>query len=430
MSTLTLRLVKGTALTWQELDDNFTNLNNDKYESGDDPTFGAVTAVSYAGLPVFNGSINGIVNASGASGTKFLRGDGTWAVPAGASVADGDYGDITVSASGATWTIDAGTVTLAKMANIATASFIGRTTAGTGVPEALTVTQATALLNNMVGDSGAGGTKGLVPAPAAGDAAASKFLKADGTWATAGGNAVSIAAIQQAGRLFNATMNFDGAISGYPSSYTSAGTAGAPGVATTNTRTRTLRRSYSNGSGSQLNIRLYPSTAGLVFQTQSAIALTAGFTLGETNYDVNQGFFVGLNATAPDAAVLAGGATYFNDANISSLLGIGTDYNTNAFVAVAKIGTGTSTTYALTGLTRDTSTLYKVYMWKTAGQTDMSVVVEQLNSSTGAVTTTATATIPWADMPTAFMVPVMMNGSITAPKTSSMGFAYLNTWIV
>jgi hypothetical protein len=69
-------------------------------------------------------------------------------------------------------------------------------------------------------------------------------------------------------------------------------------------------------------------------------------------------------------------------------------------------------------------------MWKTAGQTDMSVVVEQLNSSTGAVTTTATATIPWADMPTAFMVPVMMNGSITAPKTSSMGFAYLNTWIV
>jgi hypothetical protein len=49
-----------------------------------------------------------------------------------------------------------------------------------------TNTQATALLDNMVGDSGAGGTKGLVPAPAAGDAAAGKFLKADGSWATAG----------------------------------------------------------------------------------------------------------------------------------------------------------------------------------------------------------------------------------------------------
>lgn len=36
----------------------------------------------------------------------------------------------------------------------------------------------------MVGDSGLGGTKGAVPAPGSGDAAASKFLKADGTWQT------------------------------------------------------------------------------------------------------------------------------------------------------------------------------------------------------------------------------------------------------
>jgi len=50
-----------------------------------------------------------------------------------------------------------------------------------------TVTQVTADLSAMVGDSGSGGTKGLVPAPAAGDAAASKFLKADGTWATVSG---------------------------------------------------------------------------------------------------------------------------------------------------------------------------------------------------------------------------------------------------
>jgi hypothetical protein len=48
---------------------------------------------------------------------------------------------------------------------------------------AKTPTAATAVLNAMVGDSGAGGTKGLVPAPAAGDAAAGKVLRADGTWA-------------------------------------------------------------------------------------------------------------------------------------------------------------------------------------------------------------------------------------------------------
>jgi hypothetical protein len=41
---------------------------------------------------------------------------------------------------------------------------------------------------DFVGDSGAGGTKGLVPAPAAGDGAAGKALKADGTWGVVGGS--------------------------------------------------------------------------------------------------------------------------------------------------------------------------------------------------------------------------------------------------
>lgn len=41
---------------------------------------------------------------------------------------------------------------------------------------------------DFVGDSGSGGTAGLVPAPSAGDAAASKFLKADGTWTSPSGS--------------------------------------------------------------------------------------------------------------------------------------------------------------------------------------------------------------------------------------------------
>lgn len=48
-----------------------------------------------------------------------------------------------------------------------------------------TPTQVTADLIAMVGDSGAGGTKGLVPAPAAGDA--TKFLRGDATWQTPSG---------------------------------------------------------------------------------------------------------------------------------------------------------------------------------------------------------------------------------------------------
>lgn len=97
-------------------------------------------------------------------------------------------GDVTASGSGSVAaTIASDAVTNAKLANMATQTIKGRTTAGSGDPEDLTATQATAILNTMVGDSGSGGTKGLVPAPAAGDAAAGKFLKADGTWATAGG---------------------------------------------------------------------------------------------------------------------------------------------------------------------------------------------------------------------------------------------------
>ena len=54
-----------------------------------------------------------------------------------------------------------------------------------------TPTQVTADLINFVGDSGAGGSKGLVPAPATGDA--TKFLKGDGTWATPAGGSGDVA---------------------------------------------------------------------------------------------------------------------------------------------------------------------------------------------------------------------------------------------
>ncbi len=57
----------------------------------------------------------------------------------GGSLSDGDYGDVTVSGTGTVITIDAGAVSLSKMANVATDRLLGRDTAGTGAPEALTV---------------------------------------------------------------------------------------------------------------------------------------------------------------------------------------------------------------------------------------------------------------------------------------------------
>lgn len=65
----------------------------------------------------------------------------------GGGISDGDKGDITVSGSGATWTIDGGAVSLSKMADLATGTILGRATAGSGTPEALTAAQVRTILN-------------------------------------------------------------------------------------------------------------------------------------------------------------------------------------------------------------------------------------------------------------------------------------------
>lgn len=63
-----------------------------------------------------------------------------------------------------------------------TAAVADFTAAGRSMVAAASAAAQTALLSNFTGDSGSGGVKGLVPAPASGDAAASKFLSADGSW--------------------------------------------------------------------------------------------------------------------------------------------------------------------------------------------------------------------------------------------------------
>ena len=159
--------------------------------------------------------------------------DYTWDTDNAGGVSDGDKGDITVTASGATWTIDADVVTDTKLRNSAavsvigrsanssgdpadiaasandqllrrvadaldfgqltlgmaadglwtyaklqdvsaTSRFLGRITAGAGDIEELTGTQATTLLDAFTTT-----LKGLAPASGGGT---TNFLRADGTW--------------------------------------------------------------------------------------------------------------------------------------------------------------------------------------------------------------------------------------------------------
>ncbi len=148
MSTIVTRAGKGTPLTHNEVDANFTNLNTDKLEVG--VAFNAAVAAT----PAVTANTAKVTNAT-------------------------HTGDVT----GATaLTIANDAVTNAKAADMATARIKGRTTAGTGDPEDLTGAQATTLLDTFTS-----GAKGLAPASGGGT---SNFLRADGTWAVPGSSMI------------------------------------------------------------------------------------------------------------------------------------------------------------------------------------------------------------------------------------------------
>lgn len=135
-------------------------------------------------------------------------------------------GDVTGSgATAITATIASNAVTNAKLAQVATATFKGRTTAGTGNVEDLTMTEATAMLNVFTST-----LQGVVPASGGGT---TNFLRADGTWAAPSGGGGGITSLNG---LTAATQTFSTGTGGTDvnwSSATSTHTLNIPDASTT-----------------------------------------------------------------------------------------------------------------------------------------------------------------------------------------------------
>lgn len=73
---------------------------------------------------------------------------------------------------------------LGGLGNIASHTILGNNSGVSGPVAALTAAQVLALLPTFIGDSGSGGTVGLVPAPPAGSGAAGAVLQANGSWSS------------------------------------------------------------------------------------------------------------------------------------------------------------------------------------------------------------------------------------------------------
>jgi len=116
-------------------------------------------------------------------------------------------GNVTATALAAVLALllPAGALTDAQHADMPAGSVKANLGGAPGAPGNASLASLLDALAAFAGDAGAGGTKGLVPAPIAGDAALDKYLAADGTW-KAGASATGVLTYQSRAQVIALTV--------------------------------------------------------------------------------------------------------------------------------------------------------------------------------------------------------------------------------
>jgi Repeat of unknown function (DUF5907) len=115
-------------------------------------------------LAIAGGTNGQVLSTNGAGALSFIT-------VSGGGVTDGDKGDITVSASGATWTIDNDAITYAKIQNVTAASkLLGRGDSGSGDTQEITLGTGLTMTGTSLAASGgvSDGDKGDITVSASG----------------------------------------------------------------------------------------------------------------------------------------------------------------------------------------------------------------------------------------------------------------------
>jgi hypothetical protein len=262
---------------------------------------------------------------------KIKFGDGTtawnslsYASGGGSGLTDGDKGDITVSSSGATWTIDNGAVSYAKMQDVSAASkLIGRGSAsGSGDPQEITI--GTNLTMSGTTLSAAGSISGST------GSTDNAIIRADGT----GGSTIqgSVPTIDDNGKILADAFAFDttptttggtGVIiwdstESAPSVGFNANVLGKLGVdshvqvynqtGSTIAKRKVVRQSGSSGTKLKVDLALADSdpnsattigiTAESISNNSSGFIITAGLLTGVNTIAFTEGDVLWLSSTS------------------------------------------------------------------------------------------------------------------------------------